>query len=371
MTTQRATAANARVEGRAYPWRLLPGAYSPVNTDTERQSAACAVFTGGLDTPFLLRPIQAVIDPAAMHTLPIPNHRAIVQYDGQTEASARTVAVVGSDYRVVQNVDLAEWIDRAFPDRPIDTVAPFGGGSGILFAIYLGGNLIAQDDVSEHLLIEEKRGGDRSLSATWIATRLKCLNGLTVRAGGWSVRIRHSATVGDQTQAILGLAAKVNQLRAFGLGDLEHLTHYPLSGADTTALLDAIYPEPRVPRLVALHRQTDGAALSPAITDTLRQAEERWQHDRDQAASHREGSRTAYERLNDENPAYARTAWHLHTAVAEYEQHLRPGRSRASIAASSLLGERADTLVRSFNAIHALVGTGHTRTREPREEVAA
>lgn len=291
-----------------------------------------AIRQRNLDHTLTLEPIR-VGPPSYEHV--VPGKRAICT-GNPSIGPVPTGSIVSTGYHLTQNRELAEIIDRLITEGSV--VAAGGSGASVWFCCLLGENRIGGDLTEEYLFFSDRRDGAHKFRASYLPFREVCTNGLaTALPGGWSIALTHTSRLLHEADAILNATKRLVDTCDTGREQLAHLAKLSV-GERLAELLKAIYPAPR-----------QRTPLHPL--DTSQAAEELWARDSERVREHRAAVVTCFDRLNDEFPANADTAWHLYNAVAEYEQHERSGRSPRSIAQSSLFGERAETLDRAFRVL--------------------
>ncbi len=268
----------------------------------------------------------------------VPGQVALVK----ESSPARYLATVSTGYTLIQNLRLAEIVDGLFPNVPVSTVSD-RNGKGLFLALRLGCFEIALDEIEEYLLVNEYRSAQDGLQISYFAGRLACHNGLLSPTSRWSVSLRHTSLVEERFKEITAAVAK---RRDAGQDRLGELTQVEISENQVAKALADIYPAREV-------RFAPGAEI---VEGTV--AFREYEAQRQAAIQKAEGSRVAvynlYRESGPEYGPYEGTAYHLLNAVAEYEQHLRPGRSDRSVAASATFGERAETLARSHDVLFSL-----------------
>jgi len=133
-----------------------------------------------------------------------PQHRALVREDND-----EVFGVVGNQYEVVQNRDLAKLVDAARKERPeIKLVAagPIDGGRRASWWLKTGTFTLPGNDVSDTAvcLYTGHDGGSSVQLVPW-STRLVCRNSLEF---GRSFKLRHTSNIMDRLPQMLDILAK-------------------------------------------------------------------------------------------------------------------------------------------------------------------
>jgi len=164
--------------------------------------------------------------------LPVPGFKAVVREDTRAP-----LGVVTDDYKVIQNIEVAAFIDAvaAGGGAKVEVAGAFDGGADVFFAIRMDGDMLigGKDPVEQHLIVANNHVGLRAFRAVPVPLRRKCTNalrgslrkykfdGITIRhVGDVQERMDEACRVLSEARRQYGLIAEVfNSMAARVMSD--------------------------------------------------------------------------------------------------------------------------------------------------------
>lgn len=264
--------------------------------------------------------------------------------------------VAGPDYEVVQNRDVARWLEPLAEEWPVETVGLLGkGGEEIFMTLSLGDWDINGEQVKEHFLIHNGSTGNMGLTMAYTPVRVVCQNTLTLGLSAATVKAKmsHRAGVKEEAELRMKLTADLQKAQLSGREAFMAMADAVLNTEDVQKVLADLFPMPKKPRRVQLAEQTDVSGASEAFLRLL----QRSKHEYDVIAAKQEVNRenvaTLFDRFNDEYPQSANTAWGLYNVAVEYADHRPSKNGEKEQASSALFGGRAKEKEQAFKLTYA------------------
>jgi phage/plasmid-like protein (TIGR03299 family) len=291
-------------KARELPWSGSAKAIMSLDDLEAAPSTRQAMKTAGLDWNVALTNLYAdSVLPGRPRTIEVPG------FGVQRDSDSKVLGVVGNRYEPIQNRRIAEFTDLLV-DTGKSSLAGMGegfGGSKVYTVVKMDGELeipgMPDEGMGGFLVVHNSHDGSTAMTASILAVRWACSNGLIALVPGLShtVKIRHS---GDIEAKFI----EANRLMAHATGYLNELEllvpemlSHSVSKSEGERLLDELIPIPE---------ETDTNARA------VRNAERRQSEVRDNW-------------LHSENLEDIRfTAWGFHNAVVETDQWVTANRRR-------------------------------------------
>lgn len=345
-----------RFANRVLPWQRanqVPG---------HPRTAVEALQTSGLDYIVEKQPLTVT---AFGKELIVPNRYALVRGATSFDPNPATLGMVGKDYAPLQNMDIAEAIDRAGLTTRwrFDTAGYVHGGQRVFITLDAGEEEIAHEKIHNFFFVATGHDGDTATTIAYSPVRLLCLNALLrgVRAASTAFVVTHEQHNHDELIYSLQTLRSVEDTHATMRQVLNNMASRSLSNDDVAGVLAATYPDPKKPRRLDVVRNlptpADGKLLLAHQQAAWDKAEQTHRNACARNAELRRTARGLYSQLNDEGyPGNAGSAWNLYQAITELSNH-REGHQRRegtdNIAVSVLFGSRAAEMGRAWIALGA------------------
>lgn len=266
--------------------------------------------------------------------------RAIIRHPIDEDREFRSFGVVGPDYSLITAGEAARLWDGKI-GKPIETEFFMLEGRALVISCVLPKSAVKGEEVERFLVLANYTDGATASLAMVTTVCPVCQN--TVLAGerlaAEHYRIVHDSTARDRmAQWLTGLYERATRGAAAVDAAMAVLAETRVTGAGAKLVLEAAYPYPGEPR-------------RDAPEDVIRARSERVQQLRETMDVRRlaalellQGAGTGMDLASRKG-----SMWGLVNAVVEVEDYRRGG-SDLQAATSSLLGSRAATKARAFDA---------------------
>jgi len=287
--------------------------------------------------------------PFGANIVPIDGHYALLRQPVDDDPQHRFFGLVGEDYGVVQNEEIADALDILVPDWPVESAGALGYGETIFFSLDAGSSVVAGEDVHNYFFITDTRDGKTAMRFGFTPVRVVCQN--TLVSGLKSASILQSMVhVGDtkklleQRTTLLALLAKT---QANTIESFNRMAKSVLSVDDIQAVIQEAYPEPERPSKASMLDEFDESdnELLAALYSELSSAQERWLYAVNRAKQLQNQALNLLLQIDDEYPSIANTGWAVFNSVVQNEDYRDGG---ASMYASALFGPRARAKIRAY-----------------------
>ncbi len=318
---------------------LLGGAQDASGCATAQEAFARA---GLLDISFTKEPVFY----GAQRRL--ASQRMLVMHNANGETP---LGVVSDRYTVLSNADLAHRLQPLFAQAQPDVVGMLDEGRTTFASFKLADFDVQGDQHTSYLIASEVRGADQALRLFVMTNRLVCSNALASgfhRAAGQRATLRHRDDLAEQFSVLLDLFVALNAQSRRDQSLLNQLALAPLARPEQEAVLDAVYPLPPMSQRLLL---ATAAGRVDEHTDALHQFEVEQAHQE----AVRADARYYLDRLSDEYPVFARTAYAPLCAVTELESTRRTA-SPSALVERVWFGEGASTSRRAVRLLAERVG---------------
>jgi hypothetical protein len=307
----------------------------------EKLTASAAVRRARIDYPISLAPLNIHL---GTRELVDPQRMAVVR-----PSTGDIFGIVPRTFRVLQARVLARLLDPLSRTWPVEAAGQLAYGRTIFLVLKADDGQVGGDEIASYFLVSDDRGGRGALRFAFTPVRIRCTNALVsaLDAATVSISIPHTRGIRARASAFVDLQAKLYEARLRVLESMETLVHTQLDDGGVAYVIEAAYPLPKEPAQDAPRDTEQTARWFDLHT-------RRYEARRDHQLGMRELVLTAYQRFNDEHPQHARSGWAVYNAVAEAEDHLRPGPARIR-QRSAIFGAGAVTKRRAFSAALDLV----------------
>jgi hypothetical protein len=322
-------------------------------------TAEAAAREAGLDYTIIKRDL-ATRDTKG-HYLKVPGAFALLSdYDGSPEV----IAVVGKEFEPVQNMHLAEMLDRAGLTGPgglysLDVAGKTADGRTVFWSLKDREDFtINGDRYRNHWVILDGKDGNRALGMALTPIRFICSNALQAAVSGASIKVGISHTANAQKELAwwLSIAPKLQAAAEQNREVLSRMGSIVVDEPQIQQVLEAAYPVPALKGRAQLYASMPQLQLSDDDAMSVDRA----------YASHGTialrqlkhiTNVTQLFRSYDTDPDegnIAGTLLGVVNAVTDYENHREATSVRENAALSNLTGPRYLAQVKAMRAAVAL-----------------
>lgn len=323
--------------------------------------AAEAIVGAGLDYRVHKLPLYVSI-PAGATTM-VPDRFALMREPHADDPNWAFFGVAGSDYTMIQNVELGEMLDPLTERWPVETVGALKSGRTIFMALDAGGASVAGDEIHKYFLITDTKDGGRSVRILFSPVRVVCWNTLStaIRAGSAHARIPHTTSVKDDVNLYLRVMVQLQKTEQKVMSQFEAMAAAKLTPSTIDGVFEFAYPLPKRPMKMELgeelglidvtgeFQQLADEELDEDLKATVNSAVATHQYYSQRIAAYRGAAHESLDRFNQSTPSLANTGWATYNSVVEVEDY-RKGKSDESAITSALFGGRSITKARAFDA---------------------
>lgn len=319
--------------------------YSPI-------PAVQAVKECGLDYNVVKLPLSGQVEtPMGVTLVNVPDRIMIVREPTQDDPEYRYFGVASSDYGLIQNVEVAESLDRLTEAWPVETVGALGMGETMFMTLDAGETEVHGELIRQYFLVTDTKDGGTSMKIAFTPVRAECENTLItgLSQATVSAALQHRSSVGADFDFRVDLVQKLQAARATTMKIFEDMARTAISGEDMRWIVEQTYPTPKKPTKVDL---VDGVSddeilLLGDLYDQASKANETWLYYCSRVDVFRSAAVWLFEKISDEYPGIAGTAWAAYNAVVESADY-RNGSD--TVPTSTLFGARAQEKRRAFKA---------------------
>lgn len=338
-----------RYYGRAPFWHAL----GTVNTD--RVGAVEAMKRCRLDYRVVKTPVFVGVETGDM--VEVEGQFALTRYPTEGDPLHRVYGFVSDKYQVLDNLKVAQQLEKLSDLWPVETVGSLGKGETIFLSLDMGEWEVSKEAMKAYLLFVNWHTGTRAAQFMVTDVRVGCQNTLNtgLKQAVISAAIQHDnnaeSDLAWRTQLLKNVEETHRSMRSlFGNLAAQHIKL-----ADAKHIFEMAYPIKTVPgrmRTVDSLSKDERAELEAEgielqdSADWLRIMTARME-------ARREGALGRYQ-ADQWADDTAETAWAAYNAVVEVEDYR--GKPTPSSLASMLFGDRARTKAKAFDAAFALVG---------------
>ena len=270
------------------------------------------------------------------------------------------VGTAGEKYEPVQNMDLFKLLDPVVEKYPLESIGVMPNGDGIFITLNAGKfEVVKGEEITEHIIIRHVQNGGSALLAMFSGMRLACWNALNAAIAQASIRARilhtkgATARTGDAVALMTDFAiAKERTQRVY-----QQLAMTKIVEEQVDAIIAAAFPLPKPGHNASLIEgiAEDVMANAPVgLRDRAENDRVRYEYAKGRMLEFRSTTKALFNRIEDEHPVIAGTAWAAVNAVAEASDYRR-GASIESVSVSTMFGSRAQEKTRAFEEALAII----------------
>lgn len=324
------------------------------------ESASSLAARAGLDYTITKRVLSTRT--AKGHMVKVPDHYAVVSdHYGDEEV----IAIVGREFEPIQNMHLAEMLDRAGLCGPnglysVDVAGKTQDGRTVFWALKAREAFkVAGDEYRDHWLIADGKDGNRALTMALTPVRHVCSNALAMAVAGASVKVNISHTKGADAELSwwLSIAPQLEAAAKASRDVLKRMGEVNVTAEEFDTILDGAYPKPKVRGKAQLFAGLEVLKLDgPAAMDVDR-AMGRTTAEAMRTLAKREMVTTLFESYADTSDErnLAGTVLGAVNAVTDVENHRQATNVKENRALSNLYGPRYQAQAGAIKAALRLV----------------
>lgn len=259
----------------------------------------------------------------------------------------REFGTAGGKYEIVQNTELADILDPLAEVWPLETMGAIDLGKTVFMTLNTGGHDIEGDPVNGYFMLVDVKDGGTATKLVYTPVRVVCKNTLVtgLRQASVSVSVQHITGAKAQLKARVDLIAKAKKAIDETTEVFRQLATTRVKPKQVDEMLELVYKLPRTPEDAALV-DYDKVDLGDVLFQSVQDSMYAYNYYTAQAQKRQGVALELYEKLNDEYPQLAGTAWHAYNAVVESADYRLGGKSPET---STLFGARAREKKRAFD----------------------
>lgn len=334
------------IDTRRPGWRALGKSFdSPV-------TAPEAVHMANMDFKFIKLPLLGDLTSAVVDT----GKFGIFREPTEDDNKYRFYGAVSEDYSVLQNMDIAQVIEPLTRVWPVETIGALGTGETMFMSLNAGEGEVKGERIQLYFGITDTRDGGTSLKIMFTPVRFYCQNTLItgLKQSIVSSAIIHTPGAANVLSARVNLLQQMQRALETTMASFEQLASAAITDDDAVSIFADTYPEPKRSAKQELLQDYDdvtGPQFLGTLYDEAARANESWKYYANKNAALREAVYGNYQRICDEHPSIARTAWAAYNSVVEFADF----REGHHVEMSSLFGARAAEKQRAFAAAMRMV----------------
>lgn len=342
-----------RAGGRGY-WHEM----GTVSTDPD-QTASAAAEAAGLNYTIAKRAISTRIN--GKHH----NIDGVFSLVSDCMSDPDVIAVVGKEFEPIQNMHLADMLDRAGLTGPngiysIDVTGKTQDGRTVFWALKARDEYEVNGDIyRDHWLIVDGKDGNRALTMALTPVRHICSNALAMAIAGASVKvgIQHTKAAEAELRWWLSIAPRLDAAAKQSHEVMRRFGAIEVSEPEVDLILEGAYPKPKIKGRAQLYAGLTELQLTEDDSATVERAHGSHGTEALRVLAKRNMAKdlfTSYADDPDER-RIAGTALGVINAVADVENHRAPTNAREQAAVSNLYGPRYLAQAGSIKAAMSLI----------------
>ena len=352
----------ANVFGERFAGRNTPAWHKLGTVFTTPITASDALKLAGLNFNVVKSPIYSNVPsplpgwPEAAINVELDNHFAIIREPTSDDQLFRCFGIVSNQYEVIQNAQIAEYLDTLVGTWPVETAGALGYGETIFFSLDAGLTSIGGEEIHQYFLATDTKDGKTAMRLAFTPVRVVCQNTLTAGTASATVLqwLEHTSDVQNQFAYRIKLLSNLQAIQGTTMANFQKMAEAILSAEAAREVFTQAYPMPKRPGKASLldeltKKDTDGFGT---LYEEMTSAQAQWVAACERCATLRVDAGTMLETMNDQNGALANTAWYVYNAVTDNEDH-RDGPD--TMFASALWGDRAQAKVRAYQNAMAII----------------
>lgn len=233
-----------------------------------------AIEIGEIDFEYLKIPVG--------YTLPngryveLDDQFMIVREPLSDDPQYKALGVVGKDYTFLQNVELAEGLDKLAKETgwKFETVGALGDGETVFMTLNMGDQNVKGDKYQNYAIVSDGKIGNRALQISIAPVRVVCQNTLMASdsASSFKVKINHSRYVKDQYDFWTANLGEVERAQKEVFKGLDEMASVKIKEDQAREIIEVAYPLPIEPekmdgQLFKLAMENDSPLLNKLTKD--------------------------------------------------------------------------------------------------------
>ena len=211
----------ASIFGTRFAGRREPAWHGLGTVFEDPMSVSKAVKVAGMDYEVIKVPI---VSQAFGQTVDSGKEQ-LVRPPTKDDPTARHFGIVGPNYSVLKNGDLARMLDPLSERWPTETVGALGQGDTVFFTLDAGEGQVAGEDIKKYFLVTDAKNGGETLRIAYTPVRVVCQNTLIMglSAASSQITLRHYENLEEDLQFHLSLIDRMASMEDQAQEQMEFL----------------------------------------------------------------------------------------------------------------------------------------------------
>ncbi len=299
----------------------------------------------GMDYKLSLEPFSCEIN-GQKYTM--DNRRMVMREPSLGNDDYVPLDVVGDDFVLVQNSDIAEWFDPLCSNYKLATFGVLGEGETVWLALETEGFTIKGDDFNGYLFVYGKTAGGGSFGVGYTSVRVVCQNTLMQAESSALdlMKFSHKGNVKDLVKMRAWAEHTIAESRKQVVAQWELLVNTKFDELMTAKVIEKAFPEPKREKALLLADVAPGLLQEEYASVLISEAQKRNDKATETTNSHRLGVAHRLNVFNEEFPQYARTGYAVVNAITQYADW--PDHPRSDTPRALMFGYRNAWKQRGF-----------------------
>lgn len=287
-------------------------------------------------------------------------HRAIVRQPLPDSPEPIVFGVVGPDYEPIQNLEIAALLEGISKEYPVDTVGALDQGQRFFITLDTGtADLTGRrgGEIRRFIALTDDKTGSGTMRCMLTDVRIVCQNtfSLAISSAAFNIQVRHTAGALDEAAFRVELMGRMTKAQEDAFSAYRFLMEKKLTAEQIQQAFRNVYADPKPSEKTRLFQElsTEGRGSVNMVTATmtqLRATADKHAQEVERMGRYRDQGKYLLSRFNAEYPQEANTGWAVYNAITELEDWGRRGNVK-SLAASTLLGDRAEIKAKAFDVL--------------------
>ena len=253
--------------------------------------------------------------------------------------SPEWIANVSDRYTLVQNREVAEFIEPLSQKYPVKVAGDLGGGRAVFYVLAGQENVdVGKGEVlNTYILVKDGKDGHYGLSFGLFAVRIKCMNmQMFSKKIMQFYQVRHTESIRDNIEIISNAFTRLADVEQSMLILARTYAGFPIAEKERDSIFESAYPMPKMNKSWTL-AESNQNGLSSQMIDKLADYKRTYDVGVDRSLQMQSMAREVHKKFCEENTQVAGTIWSALQAVTE----LSTWREGSKADSSILFGTRA------------------------------
>jgi hypothetical protein len=172
------------------------------------------------------------------------DHFRLIREPHGGQGAMRIGDVVGANYGLIQNMEIAQMVDPLTRTWPVETAGEFESGTTVYGLLSAGGSTIGGDEMKDYFLVSDNRDGGTALEIAFTPVRVVCWNTLqmALKRASTRVRLMHTIDIKAQAELFIELFGQLRMAQDAGHAVMTAMYEAKVDAGDIETLVNRSFP---------------------------------------------------------------------------------------------------------------------------------